>query len=141
MAYDADFGEWVREHFHALGRLEIKRMFGGAGVYASGVMFALLDDGVVWLKGDEALGEAFVEAGCRQFRYPTKDGRTMSMGYWTLPVTALDDPDEAVAGRRVEEGCGEETTKVTTRLLPMQWGGGPRSGEGAFEVPQTLVMI
>ena len=60
MAYDANFGEWVREHFHALGRLEIKRMFGGAGVYAAGVMFALLDDGVVWLKGDEALGEAFL---------------------------------------------------------------------------------
>lgn len=100
MAYDPDFGEWVREHFHALGRLEIKRMFGGAGVYAAGVMFALLDDGIVWLKGDEALGEAFVEAGSRQFTYPTKDGRMMSMGYWTLPEAALDDPDEAVAWAR-----------------------------------------
>ena len=100
MAYDADFGEWVREHFRALGRLEIKRMFGGAGVYASGVIFALLDDGVVWLKGDEALRQAFVAAGSRQFIYPTKDGRTMSMGYWTLPEPALDDPDEAIAWAR-----------------------------------------
>ncbi|MDQ1192944.1 DNA transformation protein [Brevundimonas vesicularis] len=100
MAYDADFGEWVRENFHALGRLEIKRMFGGAGIYAAGVMFALLDDGVVWLKGDEALGEAFVDAGSRQFTYPTKDGRMMSMGYWSLPETALDDPDEAIAWAR-----------------------------------------
>lgn len=100
MAYDPDFGEWLREHFHALGRLEIKRMFGGAGVYAAGVMFALLDDGVVWLKGDEALGAAFVEAGSRQFTYPTKDGRMMSMGYWSLPETALDDPDEAIAWAR-----------------------------------------
>lgn len=54
----------------------------------------------VWLKGDEALGDAFVDAGSRQFTYPTKDGRTMSMGYWTLPETALDDPDEAVAWAR-----------------------------------------
>jgi len=100
MAYDADFGEWVREHFDGLGRLDIKRMFGGAGVYASGVMFALLDDGVVWLKADEALAQAFREAGCRQFTYPTKDGRTMAMGYWTLPEAALDDPDEAVAWAR-----------------------------------------
>ena len=100
MAYDADFGEWVRENFRALGRLEIKRMFGGAGVYAAGVMFALLDDGVVWLKGDEALRQAFVAAGSRQFIYPTKDGRTMSMGYWTLPEPALDDPDEAIAWAR-----------------------------------------
>ena len=100
MAYDPDFGEWVREHFHALGRLEIKRMFGGAGVYASGVMFALLDDGVVWLKADQALAPALREAGSRQFTYPTKDGRTMSMGYWTLPDSALDDPDEALAWAR-----------------------------------------
>jgi DNA transformation protein len=119
MAYDADFGEWAREHFAGLGRLEIKRMFGGAGVYASGVMFALLDDGVVWLKGDETLGEAFVEAGCRQFRYPTKDGRTMSMGYWTLPETALDDPDEAVAWARrslevaVRKASGKKPKKAT----------------------------
>jgi len=63
-------------------------------------MFALLDDGVIWLKGDGALGEAFVEAGSRQFAYPTKDGRIMGMGYWTLPETALDDPDEAVAWAR-----------------------------------------
>ena len=96
MAYDADFGEWVREHFAGLGRLEIKRMFGGAGVYASGVIFALLDDGVVWLKGDAALGEVFEAVGSRQFTFTTKDGRTMSMSYWTLPETALDDPDEAV---------------------------------------------
>jgi len=100
MAYDADFGEWVREHFDGLGRLEIKRLFGGAGVYASGVVFALLDDGVVWLKADETLAQAFREAGCRQFTYPTKDGRTMAMGYWTLPEAALDDPDEAVAWAR-----------------------------------------
>ena len=114
MAYDADFGEWVREHFHALGRLEIKRMFGGAGVYASGVMFALLDDGVVWLKGDEVLGEAFEKTGSRQFTYRTKDGRTMSMGYWTLPETALDDPDEAVAwARRSLEVAVRKASKKT----------------------------
>jgi DNA transformation protein len=100
MAYDADFGEWVREHFEGLGPLEIKRMFGGAGVYASGVMFALLDDGVVWLKADQALAPALRETGSRQFTYPTKDGRTMSMGYWTLPDSALDDPDEALAWAR-----------------------------------------
>jgi len=119
MAYDADFGEWVREHFHALGRLEIKRMFGGAGVYAAGVMFALLDDGVVWLKGDEGPGEAFVEAGSRQFAYPTKDGRTMSMAYWTLPEAALDDPDEAVAWARrsldvaLKKASGKKPKPVT----------------------------
>ena len=62
-ARDPDFEEWVREHFAALGPLEIKRMFGGAGVYRQGIIFALLDDGVVWLKGDETNIPALEAAG------------------------------------------------------------------------------
>lgn len=96
MAYDPDFGEWVREHLAALGPLEIKRMFGGAAVYANGLIFALLDDGVVWLKADEINAPLLAKAGSRQFTYPTKDGATMAMAYWSLPDSALDDPDAAV---------------------------------------------
>ena len=95
MAYDLDFGEWVREHFAALGPIEIKRMFGGAAVYSHGLIFALLDDGVVWLKADEVNAPGLAGAGARQFTYPTKDGKEMTMAYWSLPESALDDPDEA----------------------------------------------
>ena len=100
MAYDADFGEWVREHFHALGRLEIKRMFGGAGVYASCVMFAVLDDGVVWLKADDDLSAALEAEGARPFTYPTRTGRSVSLGFWSLPEAAVDDPDLATEWAR-----------------------------------------
>ena len=96
MAYDPAFGEWVREHFAALGPLEIKRMFGGASVYANGLIFALLDDGVVWLKADEVNAPLLQAAGARQFTYSAKDGQEMAMAYWSLPENALDDPDEAV---------------------------------------------
>lgn len=95
MAYDPDFGEWVREHFAALGPLEIKRMFGGAAVYAHGLIFALLDDGMVWLKADEVNAPLLAAAGARQFTYPTKDGKQMAMAYWSLPEPALDDSDAA----------------------------------------------
>ena len=100
MAYDPDFGEWVREHFAALGPLEIKRMFGGASVYAHGLIFALLDEGVVWLKADDVNAPLLAQAGSRQFTYPTRDGATMAMAYWSLPERAVDDPDEAVAWAR-----------------------------------------
>ena len=67
----------------------------------------------------DRLLEAFVEAGSRKFTYPTKDGRTMSMGYWTLPEPALDDPDEAVAWARrsldvaVKKASGKKPKPVT----------------------------
>jgi DNA transformation protein len=94
-ARDPDFEAWVSEHFAALGPLEIKRMFGGAGVYCQGIIFALLDDGVVWLKGDETNVPALEAAGARQFTYPGKDEVEMKLGYWSLPDSATDDPDEA----------------------------------------------
>jgi len=96
MARDSGFEDWVHEHFAALGPLEIKRMFGGAGVYSRGLIFALLDDGVVWLKGDETNMAALEAAGSRPFTYPGKDGAVMTLGYWSLPETAVDDADEAV---------------------------------------------
>ena len=97
MAYDPEFGDWVRDHLSGLGPIEIKRMFGAAGVKQHGAMFAILDDGVIWLKADADLAEAFAAEGARQFTYPTKDGQTMAMAYWSMPETAVDDPDEAVA--------------------------------------------
>ena len=36
---------------------------------------------------------AFEAAGCEPFRYTMKDGREMTMGYWTAPEEALDSPE------------------------------------------------
>ncbi len=114
MAYDPDFGEWVREHFAALGPLEIKRMFGGAAVYANGLIFALLDDGVIWLKADEVNAPLLKQAGSRQFAYPTKGGDTAVMAYWSLPETALDDPEEAAdwARRSIDAALRKSAAKA-----------------------------
>ena len=59
MAYDPEFGDWVADHLSGLGPIEIKRMFGAAGVKQHGAMFAILDDGVIWLKatGDLSIKE------------------------------------------------------------------------------------
>ena len=124
MAYDPDFGEWVREHFTTLGPLETKRVFGGAAVYANGLIFALLDDGVVWLKADEANAPALQAAGARQFTYPTKDGKDMTMAYWSLPESALDDPDEAVDWARqsidvaLRKAAAKKVRKPRPQLKP-----------------------
>lgn len=100
MAYDRAFGDWVRDHLGDLGPIEIKRMFGAAGVTFGGTMFAILDDGEVWLKADVTLAEDLAAAGSRQFSYPTKGGQTMLMSYWSLPDEAVDDAEEAVAWAR-----------------------------------------
>ena len=67
-------------------------MFGGAGIYRDGKMFALVADGEVFLKSDNLLEPRFRAAGCRPFVYD-KDGKGVAMSYWSLPEAALDDPE------------------------------------------------
>ena len=93
------FHEFVRELFAGMGPVQIKRMFGGAGVYADGVMFALLADDMVYLKADATLKTELKEEGSGPFVWIPESGpragEHVEMGYWRLPDAALDDPAEA----------------------------------------------
>jgi len=85
--------------FSGLGRVEPRRMFGGAGLYAGGVMFALVDDGRIYLKTDEPLQADLKAAGAVAWIYAErkgpKAGIAQETSYWSLPESALDDPEEA----------------------------------------------
>ena len=67
-------------------------MFGGAGVYRDGLMFALVAEGEIYLKSDELTHAQFRDAGCRPFVYE-KAGKPVQMSYWSVPDEALDDGD------------------------------------------------
>jgi DNA transformation protein len=117
MSVDADF---VADLFAGLGKVAVKRMFGGAGVYAEGVMFALLDGGgQLFIKADEALREELVAAGSAPFLYTfpsgPRAGQTVGLGYWRLPDAALDDPDEAAAWGRKALAVAHAKAKTQTK--------------------------
>jgi len=88
------FHEFVHELLEGLGPLRIRRMFGVAGVYAGEVMFAVIDDDVLYLKTDGALAAELDAEGSSRWVY-REGGRPTS--YWRLPESALDDPEAAVA--------------------------------------------
>ncbi|MEQ9506772.1 MAG: TfoX/Sxy family protein [Hyphomonas sp.] len=96
------FHEFVIEIFAPMGPVRIRRMFGGAGVFQDGLMFALLGDDTVYLKTDEALRADLVSEGCAPFLWTKPStGEQIDMGYVSLPSSAMDDPDEASAwGKR-----------------------------------------
>lgn len=95
----SDFHAFVEELLAGLGPIAIKRMFGAAGVYANGVMFALIDEDVLYLKADDALKAAMTAEGSVAWTY-SRAAHTREMGYWRVPEAALDDPDEAVRWAR-----------------------------------------
>lgn len=95
MAVDAGQVEQVHELFDGLGAIRTRRMFGGLGVYCDDLFFALADDGVVFIKVDEATEAEFRDTGSEPFTFPGRDGELNVMSYWRLPETAYDEPDEA----------------------------------------------
>jgi len=90
-AMDA-FTELCVELLSPLGPVRTRAMFGGRGVYLDGLFMALIDDGQLFLKADEATRERFVAAGCLPFTYTTKDGERMVMSYYRPPEEALESP-------------------------------------------------
>jgi TfoX/Sxy family transcriptional regulator of competence genes len=61
--------EFIRELFVPFGPVTIRRMFGGAGIYCDGQMFALLFDGAIFLKVDETSIPDFEREGSQPFVY------------------------------------------------------------------------
>lgn len=95
MAVSAELRAHVGDLFAGLGPVEVRRMFGGAGLYLGDACFALIVNGAIWMRGDETLGPDYEAAGSERWVY-RRAGRTpVAMPYWRLPDAALDDPDEA----------------------------------------------
>lgn len=92
MSVSTEFVTHALDLLAPLGLVEAKRMFGGYGVYARGVMFAILDDEELFLKADDEAQATFVAAGCRQWSYPTKAGPQPGP-YWRPPDEAHEDPE------------------------------------------------
>jgi len=99
---DNPFHTYVEDLFANLGRIRIRKMFGGAGVYSGEDMFALIDKDRVYMKSDDVLKECLESAGGEVFEWtnPTT-GKTIQMSYVSLPGNALDDRDKVSAlGRK-----------------------------------------
>jgi DNA transformation protein and related proteins len=102
----------IAEMFAAFGTVDVRRMFGGIGIYADGIMFALGHDGSVYLKADELTRAAFEREGQGPFTYDTRSGRHALTSYWRMPDRLHDDPDELArwaaaalaAARRAQAG-------------------------------------
>jgi DNA transformation protein len=126
-APETPFEAFVRELFAGLGPVSIRRMFGGGGVYARGVMFALLADDVIYLKTTPALDPLFDAEGCPPFLYEPPGGPAISMSYRRMPEAALDDPDMAAEwGRR-----SLEAQLATAAARPPRKRKGPGADAGA----------
>ena len=89
MPISSSYKTWVLEQLSTVRPVTGKAMFGGLGIYAEGLFFALADDDRLYFKVDDTTRPAFAEAGMGPFD-PFKDGRTME-GYYEVPGEVLED--------------------------------------------------
>jgi DNA transformation protein and related proteins len=93
--------EFIRELFAPFGPVTVRRMFRSAGIFADGVMFGLINDGVIFLKVDAGSIPDFEREGSRPFTYTRGKRGPVALPYWRLPERLYDDPEElAVWARR-----------------------------------------
>lgn len=142
MANSPDFVTLALELLSGVGSVEARRMFGGHGVYARGVMFALLDDDELFLKTDERSRPRFVEAGCRSWVYVGPNARMENTSYYRPPDEAHDDAEAMAAWaalalesalrlRAAKAARGEGKRRAGRRTAKAKARPAPRSGKGA----------
>lgn len=103
--------ESIEELFAAVGPIAIKRMFGGKSIYVRGIIIAIQYQDEILLKADAQSSPRFVEAGCRQWVYENKNGKTAAMPYWSIPDDAYDDPEVMAEWVRLALEAGQRTAK------------------------------
>lgn len=85
------FHEFALEQLGRVTRVTAKRMFGGVGIYADGLFFALMDDAALWLKVDDTNRPDFTALGLGPFEPDGPGGPTMQ--YYPVPEEVLEDPE------------------------------------------------
>jgi DNA transformation protein and related proteins len=103
----------LHDLFSSFGPVTIKKMFGGKGIYADGLIIALeLSIGELFLKADDQSSTEFSAAGCSQWVYEGH-GKNVAMPYWSVPESAFDDSDEmALWARKALEASRRAAAKA-----------------------------
>jgi DNA transformation protein and related proteins len=85
--------EGLKALFEPFGSVTVRRMFGGSGIYAEGLCFAIEFKGEVFLKTDALSQAHFSAAGSTPFIYAAK-GKSRPTSFWRLPDGAHEEADE-----------------------------------------------
>jgi DNA transformation protein len=80
--------------FSDFGRIALRRMFGGEGIFVGDLMIGLVMDDQIYLKAGDSSRADFEVEGAKPFTYTRgKERNATSLSYYTVPEHLLDDPE------------------------------------------------
>ena len=94
MAVSESYREFVLEQLGRVTPVIGKSMFGGAGIYAQGLFFALIAEDRLYFKVNDTTRPDFEQLGMEPFR---PFGEDSAMGYYEVPADVVEDSVQLVA--------------------------------------------
>lgn len=91
MAVNEEYLKYIQDQLTEFGAFDIKRMFGGIGIFKDGLMFAKIGGDTFRLKVDESNQKQFEDRGMKP-SYSEK--KKKGMPYWEVPQDILEDRKE-----------------------------------------------
>ena len=88
MAVSEDFLTYITDQLAEFGEVDIKKMFGGIGLYHQGLMFGMIGNDVFRLKVDEHNQADYEAKGVKPY---FSEKKKKGMPYWEVPVDVLED--------------------------------------------------
>ena len=89
MAVSESYRDFVLEQLGRVMPVTGKSMFGGVGLYANGLFFALIAEDRLYFKVDDTTRSDFERLGMEPFR---PFGEDSAMGYYEIPADVMEDP-------------------------------------------------
>ena len=115
MVVSHSYRAFVLEQLGQVAPVSAKAMFGGVGIYADGLFFALLDNDSLYFKVDDSNRGDFEIAGMGAF-HPFGDER--AMGYFELPSEVLEDTEALAIWMRKALSVAASKPRAKKRKAP-----------------------
>lgn len=108
------FAQQVADTLGPWAPVQLRRMFGGWGVFRQGRMFAVAVGGTLYLKADALSAPEFDARQLQPLRYDRK-GRPVALSYREAPVEIFESPAEAVAWAQCAWDAAVRSTRPPAR--------------------------
>jgi DNA transformation protein len=88
-------GHRFEDLFAEFGPVDVRRFFGGEGIYAGDVMIGMVFKDVIYLTTDAETRKSFVTERCAPFTFGKRStGETVVTHWYAIPERLYDDPTE-----------------------------------------------
>ena len=105
--------------FAPFGKIVVRRMFGGEGLFRDGLMFGIVHEDRLYFKTSEESRQAFIAEGAGPLFYKFKTAEGVLTSYYELPDRLYDDPDELADWARAAFAVAQQspTAKKKRKVL------------------------